>query len=67
MFALLAASACTDAHLYGKNYTPNQADRISFEGNLCTDDPGAIAFPHLTPPPNRGSHLASTKGRTSHA
>jgi len=36
---LLALAACTDASLYGKNYTPNQPNRISFEGNLCTDDP----------------------------
>ena len=45
---LLVATACTDAHLYGKDYVPNQANRISFEGNLCTDDPGAIAFPQKT-------------------
>jgi hypothetical protein len=45
---LLVCAACTEASLYGKNYTPNQADRISFEGNLCTDDPGAIAFPQKT-------------------
>jgi hypothetical protein len=40
--------ACTDASLYGKNYAPNQANRISFEGDLCTDDPAAIAFPQKT-------------------
>jgi hypothetical protein len=45
---VLALAACTDANLYGKNYTPNQPNRISFEGNLCTDDPGAIAFPQKT-------------------
>jgi hypothetical protein len=45
---LLAGAACTDASLYGKDYTPNQPNRISFEGNLCTDDPGAIAFPQKT-------------------
>jgi hypothetical protein len=45
---LLALPSCTDASLYGKNYTPNQPNRISFEGNLCTDDPGAIAFPQKT-------------------
>jgi hypothetical protein len=45
---LLLATACTDAHLYGKDYVPNRANRISFEGNLCTDDPGAIAFPQKT-------------------
>jgi hypothetical protein len=44
----LALAACTDANLYGKNYTPNRPDRISFEGNLCTDDPGAVAFPQKT-------------------
>ena len=48
LYLLLAFSACTDASLYGKNYTPNQPNRISFEGNLCTDDPGAIAFPQKT-------------------
>ena len=49
IFFLLATLAlgvaCTDANLYGKNYTPNQPNRISFEGALCTDDPAAIAFP----------------------
>ena len=45
---LVTLAACTDASLYGKNYTPNQPNRISFEGNLCTDDPGAIAFPQKT-------------------
>ena len=45
---LLGLAACTDASLYGKNYTPNQPNRISFEGDLCTDDPGAIAFPQKT-------------------
>lgn len=44
----LLLAACTDASLYGQGYTPNQADRISFEGNLCTDDPGAMAFPQKT-------------------
>jgi hypothetical protein len=44
----LALAACTDASLYGKNYTPSRPDRISFEGNLCTDDPGAVAFPQKT-------------------
>jgi hypothetical protein len=49
LLAPLALSvACTDANLYGKNYAPNQANRISFEGNLCTDDPAAIAFPQKT-------------------
>lgn len=48
LLPVLALAACTDASLYGNNYTPNQADRISFEGNLCTDDPGAIAFPQKT-------------------
>jgi hypothetical protein len=42
---LALGAACTDASLYGKNYTPNQPNRISFEGDLCTDDPAAIAFP----------------------
>jgi hypothetical protein len=45
---LVLLAACTDASLYGKNYTPNQPNRISFEGDLCTDDPGAIAFPQKT-------------------
>jgi hypothetical protein len=46
--SLLAFAACTDAHLYGEKYMPNQPDRISFEGDLCTDDPSAIAFPQKT-------------------
>ena len=46
--SLALVSACTEANLYGKNYAPNQANRISFEGNLCTDDPAAIAFPQKT-------------------
>ncbi len=45
---LALCAACTDANLYGKNYAPNLANRISFEGNLCTDDPAAIAFPQKT-------------------
>jgi hypothetical protein len=48
LLVLLAFAACTDAHLYGEKYTPNQPDRISFEGDLCTDDPSAIAFPQKT-------------------
>jgi hypothetical protein len=47
-FLLFFLCACTDASLYGKNYAPNQANRISFEGDLCTDDPAAIAFPQKT-------------------
>ena len=46
--ALAFGAACTDASLYGKNYAPNLANRISFEGNLCTDDPAAIGFPQKT-------------------
>jgi hypothetical protein len=45
---LALGAACTDASLYGKDYTPNLANRISFEGDLCTDDPAAIAFPQKT-------------------
>ncbi|MGB8294819.1 MAG: VWA domain-containing protein [Polyangia bacterium] len=45
---LALGAACTDADLYGNNYTPNQPNRISFEGDLCTDDPAAIAFPQKT-------------------
>ncbi len=48
LLSLLALAACTDAHLYGEKYAPNQPDRISFEGDLCTDDPAAIAFPQKT-------------------
>jgi hypothetical protein len=46
--SLVLAAACTNADLYGNNYAPNQANRISFEGDLCTDDPAAIAFPQKT-------------------
>ena len=46
--SLALGPACTDANLYGKNYTPNLANRISFEGDLCTDDPAAIGFPQKT-------------------
>ena len=46
--SLVLGVACTDANLYGQNYAPNQANRISFEGNLCTDDPAAIGFPQKT-------------------
>jgi hypothetical protein len=48
LLPLLVSAACTDTSLYGNTYMPNQPDRISFEGNLCTDDPGAIAFPQKT-------------------
>ena len=46
--SLAVGAACTKANLYGDNYTPNQGNRISFEGDLCTDDPAAIAFPQRT-------------------
>ena len=46
--SLALGAACTKANLYGDNYTPNQGNRISFEGDLCTDDPAAIAFPQKT-------------------
>jgi hypothetical protein len=48
LLLLALGAACTDASLYGKGYTPNLANRISFEGDLCTDDPAAIAFPQKT-------------------
>jgi hypothetical protein len=48
LLLVLAWAACTDTHLYGDNYKPNQPDRISFEGDLCTDDPAAVAFPQKT-------------------
>jgi hypothetical protein len=46
--AALSATAmltCTDAHLYADNYRPNLADRVSFQGELCTDDVAALDFP----------------------
>ncbi len=45
--ALLAALvlACTDASLYSLKSQPNLSNKISFEGEICTDDPSAVAFP----------------------
>ncbi|HZU81680.1 MAG TPA: hypothetical protein VE987_02130 [Polyangiaceae bacterium] len=40
-----AVAGCTDAQLYGANSQPNLANKISFEGDICTDDPSAVAFP----------------------
>ena len=40
-----AMGGCTDAHLYGLGTQPNFADRISLQGDICTDDPSAVAFP----------------------
>ncbi len=49
MAALLAtvvgSLSCTEAQLYGKDFEPNFANRISFRGDLCTDDPSALDFP----------------------
>lgn len=36
---------CTDSTLYGLGSQPNFADRISLEGDLCTEDPSAVDFP----------------------
>ncbi|MBI4509332.1 MAG: hypothetical protein HY698_06825 [Deltaproteobacteria bacterium] len=36
---------CTDANLYGTNTQPNLANKISLQGELCTDDPGTVDFP----------------------
>jgi hypothetical protein len=46
--ALLASAGsleCTNADLYATHYEPNLANRVSFEGDLCTDDVGAVDFP----------------------
>ena len=40
-----ALVGCTDAHLYGVDTRPNLPNRISLQGELCTDDPSAVAFP----------------------
>lgn len=45
LVAALAALACTDASLYSLGSQPNLANKISFEGEICTDDPAAIALP----------------------
>lgn len=38
-------SGCTTSNLYGLDSQPNLADRISLQGDLCTDDPAAVNFP----------------------
>jgi hypothetical protein len=44
--ALAAAlAACTDANLYGSGSQVNLANKISIQGDLCTDDPGDVNFP----------------------
>ena len=37
--------ACTDANLYRQNYQPDIAGLTGVKGDLCTDDPAALAFP----------------------
>ncbi len=39
------ALACTDASLYSLKSQPNLSNKMSFEGEICTDDPSAVAFP----------------------
>lgn len=41
----LLLGACTGEKLYSVGSQPNLADRISLQGELCTDDPSAVAFP----------------------
>jgi hypothetical protein len=39
------ALGCTNADLYSSGAEPNLPNRISLQGDLCTDDPSAVAFP----------------------
>jgi hypothetical protein len=43
--ALLALAGCTNSDLYGSGLAPNEADKISVQGEVCTDDPSAVNFP----------------------
>ena len=43
--APLLLGGCTDAQLYGAASQPNEANKMSLQGDLCTDDPSTVAFP----------------------
>ena len=43
--SLVSVAACTDVNLYGSGSEVNLANKISIEGDLCTDDPGDVDFP----------------------
>jgi len=42
---LLAATACSDANLYGKGIEVPSANRVGITGRVCTDDPKKTGFP----------------------
>lgn len=37
--------ACTEANLYHRSISPAQADRVTFRGEVCTEDPRVSHFP----------------------
>ena len=39
----IALAACTDVSLYQAGTQPNLANKISLVGDICTDDPSAVA------------------------
>lgn len=43
--AVVVLGACTDANLYHRSISPAQADRVSFRGEVCTEDPHVSHFP----------------------
>ena len=44
IIAMLVAG-CTDASLYHRSRSPAQADRVTFRGEVCTEDPMINHFP----------------------
>ena len=41
----VCASSCTDAKLYHSADPPLNADRVTIEGRVCTEDPEVERFP----------------------
>ena len=43
--ACLTVAGCTDVALYAGNSEPNLPNKISVQGDVCTDDPANVSFP----------------------
>ena len=42
---IVLLGACTESELYHRSRSPAQADRVSFRGEVCTEDPRISHFP----------------------
>lgn len=45
LLAGLFLTSCTDTDLYSESRLRSAADRMAFQGRVCTEDPGRAAFP----------------------